>query len=180
MKITIKHEGKTKSGNIPDHFSQLTVKQFLALEAGVNQFQLLSVLSGLDLEYIENTNVNLEPALQKIFQVFNEKPKNLKDVPKKEVTFEGKTLKFPKKLDFTRFGQKAMVKNLLQNNEKIETIIAEVFAIYAQPIVDGKFISDRIPELTKKVEELPIIEVFPYAVFFFKKLKGLKIHLQIN
>lgn len=165
---------------IPATFEELTVKQFLLLEAGGTDLQILSVLSGEDLEEIENTNVDLEPAMKRVAQLYNQKPIDLEKQKKGKIEIEGKSIVFPSSLNFTRYGQKSMVKNLIRSNEKIELIVSEVFAIYAQPLIDGKFDSSRVPEIKEIVDNLPIVSVFPYTVFFFKKLKQLKQGFQSN
>ena len=180
MKLKIKHLGSTQLGEIPSCFEDLTVKQFLFLEAGGTDMEIISILSGINLEYIENTGVDLAPAMEAINNLYNEKPIDLQKQKKGKIVIEGKVINFPTTLDFTRFGQKSMTKNLIRDNEKLELIVAEVFAIYAQPLIDGKFDSDRIPAIKAIVENLPIIKVFPYTVFFFKRLRRLKNSLWFN
>ena len=165
---------------VPARFEDLTVKQFLALEAAVSDCEVLAALSGQSLEEIENTDVDLSPAMAKVGELYNSKPLDLDKQKKGKIVIEGKDIKFPTSLNFTRFGQKSMVKNLIANTDKIELIVSEVFAIYAQPIIDGKFISDRVPEIKEVVDNLPIISVFPYAVFFFVRLRRLKRVSQIS
>jgi hypothetical protein len=181
MRLIIEHEGEQQIGVIPSTFEDLSVKQFLALEAGGTDLQILSVLSGIDLTYIENTGVDLSPAMQKIYRLMNQKPPDLNKAKKQKIIIEGKEINFPKTLNFTRYGQKSMVKNLIQaNDDKLELIVSEVFAIYAQPILDGNFDSSRIPAITEVVDNMKIIDVFPYAVFFLERLKRLKIVLSIS
>ena len=165
---------------IPASFEELTVKQFLRLEAGGTDLEILSVLSGESLEEIENTDVDLGPAMSRVAQLYNSKPPDLTKQKKGRIEIEGVEIKFPSSLDFTRFGQKSMTKNLIKENEKLELIVSEVFAIYAQPLIDGKFISERIPDIKEIVDNLPIISVFPYTVFFFKRLRRLKNSLYLS
>jgi len=165
---------------IPGRFEDLSVKQFLALEAGGSDLQILSILSGESLEAIENTDVDLTPAMERVAKLYNQKPLDLEKQKKGKIVIEGKEIKFPTSLNFTRFGQKSMTKNLIRDNERLELIVSEVFAIYAQPLIDGKFISERIPEIKEIVDNLPIVSVFPYTVFFFKRLRRLKYSLISN
>ena len=165
---------------VPARFEDLSVKQFLALEAGGTDLEILAILSGEDLSELENTEVDLDPTMKKVYELLNKKPPDLEKQKKGKIVLEGKEINFPTSLNFTRYGQKSMVKNLIRDNKKLEAIVSEVFAIYAQPILDGKFDSSRIPAIKDLVDNLPIIEVFPYTVFFFKKLKLLKLTFQIN
>jgi len=165
---------------VPGSWAELSVKQFLTLEAGGTDIEILSGLSGNSLEEIENTNVDLSPAMERVAQIYSQKPPDLEKQKKGKIIIEGKEIKFPTSLNFTRFGQKSMTKNLIRDNERLELIVSEVFAIYAQPLIDGKFISERIPEIKRIVDNLPIISVFPYTVFFFKRLRRLKLTLLIS
>ncbi len=118
--------------------------------------------------------------MRRVAELYNSKPLDLTAQQKGKIVIEGKEIQFPKSLDFTRFGQKSMTKNLIRDNDKLELIVSEVFAIYAQPLIDGKFISERIPEIKSIVDDLPIVSVFPYTFFFFKRLRILKRSLVLS
>ncbi len=178
MKFTIKHEGKEINATLPDSWNDLTVKQFISLNDKLTPLERLSSLSNTNLSFIENTGTDLQPAIDYLNKVFAKVPPDLKKLKKGNIRFEGKTIKPPKNLNFTRFGQKSMIKNLIQSDNTIENMVAEVFAIYVQPLLDGKFDSKRIEEITKQVLKMKITAVFPWVVFFFRQLKKLKSHLQ--
>ena len=177
MKFTIKHEGKEINATLPDSWNDLTVKQFISLNDKLTPLERLSSLSNTNLSFIENTGTDLTPAINYLNEVFSKVPPDLKKLKKGNIQFEGKTIKPPKNLNFTRFGQKSMIKNLIQSDNTIEKMVAEVFAIYVQPLLDGKFDSKRIEEITKQVLKMKITAVFPWVVFFFQQLKKLKFHL---
>jgi hypothetical protein len=67
----------------------------------------------------------------------------------------------------------------LSDAEDMRAIIADVFAIYAQPSIDGKFDSNNLEPIKKAIEAMPIIQVLPWVIFFLKRLKRLKINLLI-
>ena len=174
MKFTIKHEGREINATLPDNWHDLTVKQFLDLNNKLTQLETLSSLSGLNLSFIENTNTDLTPAINYLNSVFSEVPPDLKELKKQPIVFEGKKIKPPKNLNFTKFGQKSMIKNLIQSEASLESMVAEVFAIYLQPVLDGQFDSKRIPDIQRQVNSMKIVAVFPWVVFFFLQLKILK------
>ena len=165
---------------MPDSLNDLTVKQFIDLNKNLNQLELLSSMSGLNLSFIENSDTDLQPAITYLNKVFSKVPPDIKKMKKGKITFEGKTIKPPKNLNFTKFGQKIMIKNLIESEANLESMVAEVFAIYIQPVIDGKFDSKRIPEIQKKVNQMKIVEVFSWVVFFFLRLKILKRTFQVD
>lgn len=178
--IRIKHEGADIIGSVPEKWSELKVKHFLLLEEDFNEVDFISVFMDVDKATIENTKGDLKPVVKAITNLFTEKPPNFQDAKKESVLLEGKELKFPDKLDFTRFGQKAMLKNIVSNPDGFDKDIPLIFAIYAQPLIDGKFDSTRIDRVKDLVNELPIEQVYPYVVFFFKRLNELKNHFQAS
>ena len=177
MKFTIKHEGREINATLPDDWNDLTVKQFLDLNKKLSHLEVLASLSNLNLSFIENTNTDLTPAIDYLNRLFSKVPPDLASLPKKPIIFEGKKIKVPKNLNFTKFGQKSLIKNLIESEDKVESMVSEVFAIYLQPVLDGKFDSKRIPDIERQVLKLKITDVFPWVKFFFLRLKILKFSL---
>jgi hypothetical protein len=173
-RFKIYHDDDIIGGQIPDSWEELTVKQWAALRPDVTDLELLSILSNIDLSYLENTRADLSPAIEHVYHSIKDMPADLNKLPKKAISLLGHQIKFPKDLNFERYGQKAMVKNLIKDKEDMREVVAEVFAIYAQPSIDGKFDSAKIKPIIKAVEALPIISVFPWALFFLKKCAALK------
>ena len=177
IKLTIKHEGETLEGHLPNSWQELTVKQYIGLNSKLTEAQLVSLLSGLDLSFIENTSTDLEPVIARLNEWFGEIPPDMKELKRVTISMEGKVINFASSINFTKFGQQSMVKNLIQEHNNLEVIVPDVFAIYAQPIIDGKFDSTRIEAIKGLVNQLPIMQVYPHVLFFFKKLKRMKLHL---
>ena len=180
IKLIIKHEGQVIEGAIPSGWPELKVKHFIGLNSKLSEIELLSLLSDLDLSMLENTETDLSPFTEKLTALFSEVPPDLKKLKRQKIKMLDKEIIFPSSINFSRYGQKSMVKNLIQSNDHLEAIVPEVFAIYAQPIIDGKFDSTRIDAIKNEVNELPIMQVFPHVFFFFKKLKELKLLLLIK
>ena len=174
MKFTIKHEGREVNATLPDSWNDLTVKQFLDLNKKLTPLEVLASLSNLNLSFIENTNSDLTPAINYLNNLFAKVPPDLTKLKKKPIIFEGKTIKVPKNLNFTRFGQKSLIKGLIESEETVENMVSEVFAIYLQPVLDGKFDSKRLPAIEKQVLKMSITAVFPWVTFFFLQLRILK------
>ncbi len=158
---------------IPKRFEDLTVKQFLLLKGGGTSLEILSILSGESLEAIQNSDVNLDPAMNRVDELYKDKPLDLENSKMQPVFIESKEIKIPRRNNwgYTKYGQTSMIKNLIRESEELEFIISEVFAIYAQPIIDGTFDPKRIPEIKSIIDDMPIVKVYPYTVFFLNRLK---------
>jgi hypothetical protein len=179
IKFEIRYEGDKIKGTVPSSWEELTVKQWAALRPENRDLEIVSILSGIDLEILENTKGDLSPVVEMVYKALADMPSDLKDLPRQAITIMGKRVAFPKNLDFTRYGQKALTKNLLRDAEDMRAIIADVFAIYAQPSIDGKFDSNNLEPIKKAIEAMPIIQVLPWVIFFLKRLRRLKINLLI-
>ena len=173
IQLTIKKGSEKVIAQLPSKWEEVTVKQFLALETGSTDLEILSGLADVDLSILENTETDLSPALSKVAEFLNGARLDFKVLPKQPVHLLGKSISFPKSIEFTKYGQKSMLKSYLRNHEP-NKIISECFAIYAQPYIDGSFISERVPEVKKAVDLLPIVRVFAWVVFFLRRLIVLK------
>jgi hypothetical protein len=179
--LKIVHEGETLSGLLPEAWGEVTVSGWVALQTAKTDSEILGALSGIDPLKIDNTNADLSPAFEKLYEYLNERPEGFDDIVSQVIELEGKRVDFPKSLEFTRFGQNSMLKNLIRANaDDLEKIIPEVFAIYCQPLIDGDFTRERVPYFTKIINNLPITEVRPHVLFFLNRLRRLKINLLIG
>ena len=67
-----------------------------------------------------------------------------------------------------------MLKKLTQDKDDMREIVADALAIYAQPLIDGKFDGHKLEPIKKAIESLPIVLAFPWCVFFLRSLNALK------
>ncbi len=177
-KLTIQNEGRDIIGVIPETWEELKVKHYLLLESDLGDIDFISAFMDIPRKDVENITGNLSPVIEAIAELFNKKPPNLEEAKKKVLTMEGKEIHFPNTLNLTRYGQKSMLKNILQKEGGLESELATIFAIYAQPLIDGRFDSSRIEDVKLLVDELPLLDVYPYVVFFFEKSNALRKHLR--
>lgn len=178
IKLKIKYKGKTHTADLPSTWEELTVKHFIGLESGMGDLELVSLLSGLQLTFLENTPTDFTPVIVRIAELFGNKPPEFEELTRNPVMIHGTLVDFPTSIEFTRYGQKALVRALINKEEDMIKCIPEVFAIYCQPyLYDGRFDSSTIAEVKAQIEELPIVQVYPWAVFFLRKLNELKNHL---
>jgi hypothetical protein len=174
IEVIIKHEGQKFTGEMPGTWAELKVKHFIHLAEQKEEMTLVSLLTGIPLEALENTKADLSRVLIRVNELFKEIPQEMADLPRLPIEINGQQIEFPKSIKFTRWGQKSLVKNLINSDKEVIDIIPDVFAIYVQPLLDGKFDSNRIEEVKGLISEMPVIEVFPHVIFFFQKLKQMR------
>lgn len=74
-------------------------------------------------------------------------------------------------------GQAFLNDKIYSKNKNIQTSIAVLVANVLQPIIDKeKWSAEKVYELEKRIENLPITETFPLAVFFCTKFQNFVIY----
>ena len=167
---------------MPSKWEEMTVKQYLQIETTSNNLELLSLLSGVPLTDILNTKTDLTPIVKKMVELLSETPPDFKKVPRRIIFIEGKRIKIPSDFSRVTFGQSALIEQYLGEAEDDERrAIARVMGVILQPLIDGgPFNMDRAASITRKVEQMAIVDVFPNVFFFWQKLQLSIITGQIN
>lgn len=170
--------------NIPDRWDEITLSQliqFRTLTDEINAVRVLSILTGLDYDILNNfksdgfdTVIN---ALGFLGEPFNEF-----ELPRKEsITIRGKVIPVITKPDLEKIGQKLMmqgyVNRCVKNKVPHCTMIAMVVAIYYAPKLreDGLFKEADLDVLITEIEQMRVVDVYPEASFF---LSGLITYVQ--
>ena len=179
-KFKIIYGKETIRGKVPDKFNELTVKQWSYLRPNVTDTELMSILTGIDKIKIENSKVDLTEIVKIVYEGILQAPEDFNNLEKKPIYILGKKIKFPKNLNFTTFGQKAMATNAITECEDLREIVSDLIAIYAQPSIDGQFDSTKVERVKNEVDNMPLILCWPWAVFFLKKSKMKKKSLLID
>lgn len=172
--INFDKNGTKTRAELPSKWEEMTVKQYLQIETTKNGFELLALLSGVPLDDILNTKTDLSAIVQKMTELLSETPPNFREVPRRLIEIEGKTVKIPSNFQNVTFGQSALIESYLQESKDDErAAVAQCMGVILQPLLDGgRFNLDRAAEITRKVEEMPIIDVFPNVFFFWTKLQN--------
>ena len=175
IKFNFKLNKDTISATVPEGWHEVKLKHVLALETGWNgestdMVGLLSALTGEDYNDLENAKGDLWNPLFKVLGYVFEAPDWKRIKKPKSVTLGSKVLKPPTNLLLECFGQKVLALNLITTETDQINNIADVIAIYLQPAYDGKFVSDRVPDIKKMVLEMNAFEAMPYGLFFLKNL----------
>lgn len=192
--LTIKAKKKSYKLKCPGNWNEVTVKQFIGLEFwdGKDVLQLLSILTGLDVDIIANSDSSTKDKIGEVVAFIYDNPPDFNKLKRKKYIIIGgkpatcrhwifwkKTkiiggtkVKMPTSLEMETYGQTIMVEQILNNDKdkEVKGMISEIMAIYVQPKLDGKFIESRVEEIKPIIDEMPIIIVYPHCFFFFKKL----------
>ena len=176
IKFKFKLNDKTIESTVPENWHEVKLKHIIALDTKwsgdkTDMIGLLSAFTDQSYEDLEQAKGNLwEPLFQVLSFVF-EAPKWDKIKLPDRVILGDKVVKPPKKVEMETFGQKVMAMQLIAN-ESVEQIqkIPNILAIYLQPAYDAKFVSERVPDIEKKVLEMNCFDAMPYGMFFFRKL----------
>ena len=174
-RFKIYHDDDIIGGQIPDSWEEITVKQWAAMRPNSEPIELLSIFSNIDLSHLENTTADLSPIIRHIYEkLILDGMNKLDHRPRKPLSILGHEIKFPKDLNFERYGQKFMLKKLQQEKDDMREVVADALAIYAQPLIDGKFDGHKLEPIKKAIESLPIVLAFPWCLFFLKTLNASK------
>jgi len=167
IQINIDTSNGRKTIYVPSSWKEVTVNQYLTMEGSASELELLSVLSGEDLSMLENTRTDLTPALKAVYKFLNDERPNF-PTRRTAVRISNKLVKPPSSFPNTFYGQRILAAQLLTNNNPAD-VIADIFALYLQPEIDGHFDSKRLPFIKKMVLDLPIYQVQPWCAFFLRK-----------
>jgi hypothetical protein len=176
--LTIKTPDKDYNLKCPKTWQEVTVNQFIQLENnwdGKDLIQLLSILTELPRYILVNAHRTVIDKVDDLVSfIFKEPPDFNKLKRKKTITILNKPVKMPKSLEMESFGAALMVLEVLEDPKDMIPKIPYIMAVYSQPVIDGKFIESRIPEIETEINKMPIVDVYPHCFFFFKKLLKFK------
>jgi len=179
IELTIKTPKKNYDLKSPSVWEEVTVNQFIQLESnwdGKDLRQLLSILTGLDRDILANSSRKILNQVDSIVSFIFTDPPNFNKLKRKAtIKIDGKPIKMPKDLEQETFGAHILMMEILEDTEDIISKIPLVMAIYAQPVIDGKFIEGRIEAIEQLINNMPIVEVYPHCFFFWKRLENCRI-----
>ena len=174
IEVKIHIRDKTVIARVPEGWHEVTLRHIIALEDQWNgksddMIGLLSAFTGVNYEELENTKSTLwEPLFQVmsyVFQAPNWKKLKLPNM----VNIAGIQAKPAKNVALEAFGQKVMALQAIASTKPEMERIADILAVYFQPLIDGKFVSQRVPDIRTHVLDMKAYEALPYGLFFFRK-----------
>ena len=172
VKIEFKSKGEIIKAEFPERWSEITLRQFLALESLTEPIEILAAIMRTDLTFLENTKTNLAPVMGRVISIFNEKPPDLADRKPQGFGFQGKLIKLPRDIDNMMFGQVNQIYELLE--EGVTKNLLKIMGIALQPLMDGEFIEERQPYYEELAGSLPIDDTYAELFFFAETLKKFK------
>ena len=185
IKFNFKIDKETITAEVPEGWHEVKIKHLVNLEnkwSGnkSDMIGLLSAFTSCTYEQLEQAKGNLwEPLFGVMAFVFNS-PKWDKLKKQPLLSIGNKLVKAPKKLELETFGQKVLAMNVIASEGEQINKIPEILAIYLQPAIDGKFITDRVEQIKEDVLNMYALEAMPYGIFFFKKLLRLRSYGRIG
>lgn len=177
MVITLNGERKELASSWKElstkHF-QLLVPELAKPVADRDYFKIFQVLTDTQFDGYELTSENevtiwnaVKWIVEEPFQFSEELPKVLA-VPHKGST---KIITLPKKIKALTIGQNINLKQVLEKSKYLDEKIIDAVAIYLQPLIDeAKFNSDRVSEIKKDIEAMPVYLIRPIGFFLFKSV----------
>ena len=89
----------------------------------------------------------------------------------KSIRLDGIQCKVPRNLGLQMFAQKVFSVNLLADDTRTDNEkMLRILAIYFQPLIDGKWITERLDHIENHCRYINAKEAFPIANFFLSRL----------
>jgi len=179
----IKFKLNGKSIDIATDWDDLTLEQFLKIfDLKNDTLQAVSIVSGLDYEYLKkSTIIGLEPLIQAC-QFLNKPckfPETTFKLGKYKLPLDSKCQFNPQ---FKRLDQFEDMRKVMIDSDKGPKSIAEGYAkycaIYLQEIRDGEYSFSKAMAMVDEVKQMPAKEVVPAGSFFLIKLLSLSTGIQ--
>lgn len=163
---------------IPSKFEELTINHLIAFAGWDGDYaDLLQRWTGEDYDLCLN---ELDRLPANYFDYLNQgniyERLNAINCPK-SIKIEGKKVLIPDDLAVESFGKKMMLKNLMQvvnlSDDKELEILKQMNTAVSVYLCDryySTFDSSKIEEFKEKIAEIPAVEIYPVARFFFRLL----------
>ena len=182
----IKFKIKDKTYEIPTKWEEITIDQFIGIDAWDKKdiVRLISVLTDAPYDIVYNADAlyieeNVLPSIEFLKETpdFNAMPKT--------ITLKGKEYPTPKDEGFFTFGQKILLQNKIsetvKENRAMSDCISFAIANYYQPIISGKKHDDDLVELLEsEIGKTKMFEAYPVGAFFLRKSIGSSKEIQLN
>jgi len=172
---------KTSDGdvsiNFPERFNEMTLAQVIELEQRetVDPLEMFSILTGLDLMFLDNQEIQLENQLFEIIEpLFSQSIDPQKLVRPERLLIDGTPYVVPRP-DKQTLGQSILFLQIIEQNEKLQTFVPELLAIYFQPVIDGgQFNRERLPAIREMMLRAPGVDALAVFGFFLTNCKNWK------
>lgn len=176
LKLTL--GDKVQEVNIADSWEQVTVKQFRAMKRNaedLNPLRILAILMDVDYELILNLKSSSIDQILLHLSFIGQVPK-LEDIKRPEkINIGGLEMKRIVRIEDERLGQQILLSQLMNNAvenklDKVE-LINEVLAIYyCDQFHPNKVWDESLKnDVAVMVDDMPIMEAYAEANFFFRK-----------
>lgn len=133
-------------------------------------FKIFQILTDTNFKGYEPTSEN-EVTIWNAVKWIVEEQFQFSEVLPKVLSFKDQIITIPKKIKALSIGQNIALKQVLERSKFMDENISIAVAIYLQPLIDGsKFNSDRVSEIKKDIEQMPVYLIRPIGFFLFKSV----------
>jgi len=173
IKLKLKTQNGTLHIECKSSWDELTLSEFIQLEtvgiSALSPLKIFSILTGLEVDILANASgKEVLNNLTGVTSFINSAPKFEDLPPPKTIMIGDKAYKTPLDFEKTMLGQKILLQQIIANNKQdIIKELPNVLAIYLQPVIDGKFKDERLPEVRETLMDSPAIPAYALAQFFF-------------
>ncbi|MEY4931159.1 MAG: hypothetical protein RI909_1883 [Bacteroidota bacterium] len=173
MVITLNGERKEMASSWMElstkHYERLVPELSKPVEQR-DYFKIFQILTDTDFKGYEPTLEN-EVTIWNAMKWIVEEQFQFSEALPKVLSFKDQIITIPNKIKALSIGQNIALKQLLERSKFMDESISSAVAIYLQPLIDGtKFNSDRVSEIKKEVESMPVYLIRPIGFFLFKSV----------
>lgn len=164
-----------KRFSIPTSYEELTVQQFVAISKTTDLVDILSILSDIPRgDWLNCSDIDIDITLAPWLAWLNIKKDWAALQPPQSIKVGERVIVVPRNLRVHTWGQKLLLEKIWRSvvNGQVNEAdaISESVAIYLQPAIsNSKFDDNKIDEVKAIINELPIVDIYPIASFFFAK-----------
>jgi len=165
----IKFKFQDQTVSLPEKWSEVTVGIFSNSHFySGDAIKLLASFSGIEVDKLYNTEVDLTKYLIQISNLVVKDPFGYRSKPDVPITFTLMDVecKVPKDIEMRSFGQKVMFGQVLAKKKYTNEAIPEAIAIYLAPQIYPDDWYERIEEIAEEVKKLKVVDCYSLADFF--------------
>ena len=165
-------------------YHRLTVKQFhdLIKWNGVDYFELIQIVTGLDYDVV--MNLVEKPKSYQQFEFLKESIFDyLKNKPLQKIRIGDKRIEPVENISIEWFGKKMVAMNLIRphltDSKQMMNVMCDLVAVYTCDHYFDEFNETNLAKMTSLLMDCRLYQVYPYFVYLVDNVSKLQIH-QIN
>ena len=159
---------------IPDDWDQVSTEKFELMHSDWDAsdiVKLFSIMTGSEYKWLFNkVDPSLERTLIQSMKFVTNQNYKKGSVPK-TITIDSRIVNIPSRIGGLSIGQSIHVRQKMEEVKVLEQCLSYATAIYLQPLYDrAEFNHDSVMILHKKIQKMPITEIYPIGFFLLSRL----------